>query len=337
MPPESIESPVDTNEPFYYALEPEEGGPMTSSPQGSYEKWLRSFDDNVNKVDPMFSPEDVELRNRHGSYNSDESMDSDTEFSFIEDRARKIPAKIEKRAPSFSIDFRASETDGTPQATVTANGLLGNMDPITEIPFSELVSNFKGFDGRKDVVDGDGGEPSIDDTGFIMLGKTGSGYEEPIPPPDMIVTVPPTRAARSRNGKGNGTLKEQPSSVVEVNKSVPARDQAIDSMQPNDELWAKYKTEPLPEIPAKTLYEKSKEWTDAHREYENLENIVPVDNEARQESEDTGENLKLSTDALDQKDAFSGGNIVTSGAAEERTDKLASQAEEIEDGKTKVC
>jgi len=336
VPPESIESPIDTNEPFYYALEPEEGGPMTSSPQGSYEKWLKSFDGNINKVDPIFSPEEAELRNRHGSYNSDESMDSDTEFSFIEDRAKKVPAKIEKRAPSFSIDFRASETDGVPQATVTANGLPGNMDPITEIPFAELVSNFKGFDSGKDVVDGDVMEPSIDDTGFVMLGKTGSGYEEPIPPPDMIVTVPCTKVARSRNGKGNGTLKDQPSLVVKVNRSIPARDQTIDSKQPDDELCSKYKNEPLPEIPVKTLFEKSKEWTDAQGEYENLENIVPIDNEAGQDSKVTGEtNLKLNTDAVNQEEAVSGESVVFSGAAEERTDKLANEADKIKDGRTK--
>ena len=330
-------SPSEPSEPFYYALEPDEGvDPKTSSPQGAYEQWLKSFDDNIKKIDPMFSPETVELRNRNGSYNSDESMDSDTEFSFIEDKAKKIPAKAKKKAPSFSVKLQASETDGVPQATVKANDVIGNMPSISEMAFADMLDSFKGFDSENNKADGEGKESSVDEAGFVMLGKTGSGYEEPIPPPDSIITVPYATVNRNPNSRGNGTLKESVPTVVEVNTSIPetAYKQTNDVLEPNEDTKAKYKTEPLPELPAKTLYEKSKKWNYDHENYENLKSIISDKMGADTHDEHpNGKSVEPTLDSRHQdneNEAVSNREDIYDNVEEEKVDQSREEAKEFE-------
>ena len=57
VPEPTPESPDDSTEPFYYALEPDEVSGTTAKQGAAYEMWLKSFGENVKKVDPMFSPD----------------------------------------------------------------------------------------------------------------------------------------------------------------------------------------------------------------------------------------------------------------------------------------
>ena len=337
-PPAPVDSPVEPNEPFYFALEPEEGAdPKTSSPRGPYEQWLNSFDDNIKKVDPMFSPQTIELRNHNGSYNSDDSIDSDTEFSFIEDKGKKIPAKAKKKAPSFSVKFRTSETDGAPQATVKANDVIGDMPPISEMAFADILSNFKGFDPEDSAADGGGKEPSVDETGFVMIGKTSSGYEEPIPPASKIVTVPYAKVDRNKTSRGNGALKESATAVVEVDVTVPvtaADKQTNYALEPSEDAVAKYKSEPLPELPPKTLYEKSKEWENDAEKYENLKSIIQDETGTDRNDEDpSGEGEQFIVDSRHQDSeggAVPSREVIYDNVDDEVVDNPKEKAKELE-------
>ena len=277
------------SEPYYFALEPEAARVNESEP--TYAEYLKSLDGASKRVDPMLSPDSMELlQSRQESYNSDESMDSDTEFSFIEDNAKKVPQRAKKNAASFSVNIW-NGADKSSQGTVRANNLPGGMPSICETEFADMLGSFEGFDVEKSEKDrkGDNEEKSASETDFVVLGKTNSGYEDPIPPTDHIVAVTYATVSKNKSAIGNGTLKNSTPTLIEVvrNKSVKSGEPVAsefdeqedgEPVKPSDELVEKYKSEPLPEVPTKTLYERSIDWDRSLEEgYENCKNTVPTD------------------------------------------------------------
>ena len=298
---DNAQSPVQENEPFYYALEPENAeSPATvpDRPKSAYEEWLKSFGENVRKVDPLFNPEALEMRRRQDSYNSDESMDSDTEFSFIEDKAKKIPQQAKKNALSFSVDIKPPTEDGGSHiGVVKAKNALGAMPVIDETDFSQMLRQLQSLDSKSEPSNEEANSSGLTvDADFVMVGRSNSGYEEPIPAPDKIVTAPYSTVNKNEIRKGNGTLleddsghtKPQPTFSADNTKSstLSADAKAVtlpDDVksktivkQPSLEEVEKYKNEPLPELPDKTLYEKAREWNNSAEEgYENCRSTLP--------------------------------------------------------------
>lgn len=341
--PELAESPDESSgrsEPFYYSLEPEEGSNIRK--QAEYETWLKSFGETVKKVDPLFSPTTFELQSQQEGYNSDESIDSDAEFSFIEDRGKKIPQKAKKNAPSFSVDIPAADADGTGKGTVKANNLPGGMTPIAETDFAELMGNFEGFNvdtDESDKRDWNDSESLATETGFVVLGKTSSGYEEPIPAPDKILTVPYATVNKNRQGPGNGTLKGSAPKLIELDVGESFDDQNVGAVNPSLELLDKYKGEPLPDLPTKTLYETSKEWDKSLEEkYENYKRTVPdLDAPTQSESNDD-DPLEHKTDGVDNNvEELEAQNTMEEIEANYQPSQPVEDAKDSEKSETEVC
>ena len=298
---DNAQSPVQENEPFYYALEPENAeSPATvpDRPKSAYEDWLKSFGENVRKVDPLFNPEALEMRRRQDSYNSDESMDSDTEFSFIEDKAKKIPQRAKKNALSFSVDIKPPTEDGGSQiGVVKAKNGIGAMPVIDETDFSQMLRQLQSLDSKSESSNEQADSSSLTaDADFVMVGRSNSGYEEPIPSPDKIVTAPYSTVNKNEIRRGNGTLLEDDSGHTKPQPTFSASDTKSSKLsaeartitlsddvksktivkQPSLEEVEKYKKEPLPELPDKTLYEKAREWNNSAEEgYENCRSTLP--------------------------------------------------------------
>ena len=271
-------------------------------------------------------------------------MDSDTEFSFIEDKAKKNSRKASKAAASFSVNIRDSGVDGLPQGTVRANNLPGGMSPISETAFADMLGSFKGFDdenGPSEAKDDHTGS-SMTDAGFVMLGKTNSGYEEPIPPPELIVTTPYATVNKDKNMHGNGTLKETASAVMEVDMSQSEEDNdaVVGSPKPSNEVLEKYKTEPLPGLPAKTLYEKSKEWDkNLGGKYENFKSSLPDSDDISQNTEvrNVNADVKVRDQTTASADGDSTSNVIYDEVFDENEVVEGPEKTDSTDFKAEVC
>ena len=228
----------------------------------------------MKNVDPQFSADTLEMRDRHGSYNSDESMDSDTEFSFIEDKLKAVPPRMKKNGPGFSVEIRQPNgANKAPQGTVKLVNAPGAMPSIAETNFAEMLGNFAGFDLQEETSEKTAGkspDTSLTGSGFVMVEKTNSGYEEPIPAADKVVTAPYATVKKKENAKDSSAEAQG----GEIDNSIQVV--GIGVKEPPEDVVEQYKNEPLPDLPAKTLYERSKEWGESlGNEYENLKATVP--------------------------------------------------------------
>eukprot|EP00795_Rhopilema_esculentum_P006830 gene6830-12423_t len=269
------ETPSDAgNEPYYFALEQENNQTKGTRQKTAYEQWLSSFGDKVKNIDPQFSADTLEMQDCQGSYNSDESMDSDTEFSFIEDKLKAVPPRMKKNGPGFSVEIRQPNgSNKAPQGTVKLVNAPGAMPSIAETNFAEMLGNFAGFDLQEETSEKTAeksSERSLSSSGFVMVEKTNSGYEEPIPAAKGV-TAPYATVKKKGNAKDSST-EAQGGEI----KDSTQEDSMTGVKEPPEDIVRKYENEPLPELPAKTLYERSKEWDKSlGKEYENLKATVP--------------------------------------------------------------
>eukprot|EP00794_Sanderia_malayensis_P015150 gene15150-16707_t len=241
-----------SNEPFYFTVIPD--ATQKSTAAASYEDWLKSFGRNIKEVDPLLSEGDKNRRRGHNEgYDSDESMDSDTEFSFIEDKGRRIPARTKKSAPVFSVEIKPDANDGAVGTVSSKKEGSGTLPSIAEVNFADMMSNFEGFN-----EDTQGEKPELNksiSSEFVMVEKTNSGYEEPIPAPERIVKDPYAKVNKDKvnDSEGGPELLHSFSIDGTVVKA--------ENKEPDQSDVEKYRNEPLPELPVETLYQKAKEWT----------------------------------------------------------------------------
>ena len=198
--------------------------------------------------------------NGNDSYNSDESVDSDQEFSFIEDRERKIPTKVKKKAATIlSVDVKPNGEDNGPAGIVKSKTLQGPLPAIDETDFANILESFEGFEGTR-----------LSPKASTPTKKGDSGYEEPIsnfkPVKDPYATV-----------KKAGSGKENDSVVASQSNA-------------SQDVEKHYKYAPLPQLPGSEAGKPSTLLEIASKFIVNDGNL----NDVGQES--AGEPLKLNDD-----------------------------------------